>query len=1304
MGLFPLLSLAPRSRLARRPRPAASIRPAAFFCLAASLFLPAAAIAATHVVRPDGGGDFATIQAAIDAAVDGDTIELTDGWFTGAGNRDIQLDKRLTIRAQNGPGGSCIIDCQGSISDRHRGFSIDDQGAGSLLEGITIQHAYVLDPGGALDLYETSLTIDQCIFYDNYADMGGGAIYAPTGCDLQITGCTFILNRADQSGMGGGAIYLEDGTTANATGCLFHRNRSASLGGGDVYCSFSDLTLTSCTLHETYGRAIYLDSGSTAALAHTMIVFGDHAAVRCVVGSSATLSCCDVFGNAGGDWTGCLAGQEGQNGNISLDPLLCRDPSHPYYLCANSPCAPFSFPNHDCDLIGAFPVACGPHVYTLRPDGSGDFPTIQAALDGAWYGSIVELENGTYTGNGNRDILFPNRPVTLRSASGNPALCVIDCQGSPETQHRAFVFEQMNMDWCVIENIEMRNGYAGSDIGSGGAVRISSSCTPVFRGCSFRNNLAPNESGGAVVISGSGSAPTIEGCSFDSNQARDGGAIASLSGSPRITDCRFTANRCGERGAAIKFTFGESDVSGCSFLQNDASWHGGAVLVEMGSVSFTDCVFSGNSCRFEGGALSLDGFTLCTVTGCVFYGNSASNEFGSGGAIFTEADATTADRCRFIGNSADRGGAIDAWCENLAVSWCTFSDNTATGEGGAIFRWDSSGNLTTLSHSTFYHNASAEGGSGLHRLGDGLVTLSSNIFAFGYSGAAIGGQGGGSVQIDCTDIYGNEGGDWVGHIADQLGQNGNICEDPLFCLDDNPAEPYTLHDSSPCAGQHNPDCGLIGAWPVGCSDPIPADVMLIGIHETAVRQALVTLGIPFHEFYGEDWTGLDLSPYAHVYVAIHGGSIEQASLQHVADYAAQGGHLHFYGGSDYPAYAQGLNAYLLENDTNNHQWTELAAAPHVRMEELTSYLARSHNWIFDFQDWSATCYQTRLTDPDMIIAARNSSGVPMLVSKEIGAGTLDLCINSPMTESYSDPTDYAWLQLTVRNMHDLTPGAVVFTAVEDVYTTSFMPEANFGGLPDLGAGSTDEWGPGFFRTYAKFDLEAIAGRQIASALLWLDQHETGPGQEGSPCSVHRVVEPWEEFEITWMNQAAHVSQVVDVETVGREGDIGILEWDVTSLVQAWASGMPDYGLVVRHQTETINGGIGRGLFRAAESPVPMSPRILITVREPSSVDDGPHAAADLGSERLRLSPPSPNPTTGHVTVALEGTGSRPVAAEILDVQGRIIRRLTIVPTRGSGLVLWDGCGENGAQVASGRYYMRLRSGGETGSRAIVLLK
>ena len=72
------------------------------------------------------------------------------------------------------------------------------------------------------------------------------------------------------------------------------------------------------------------------------------------------LSCCTIYGNTGGNWgTWCIEDQLGTNGNISLDPLFCDLPGGDLHLLAESPCAPFSEPNPECDLIGAWPVGCG---------------------------------------------------------------------------------------------------------------------------------------------------------------------------------------------------------------------------------------------------------------------------------------------------------------------------------------------------------------------------------------------------------------------------------------------------------------------------------------------------------------------------------------------------------------------------------------------------------------------------------------------------------------------------------------------------------------------------------------------------------------------------------------------------------------------------------------------------------------------------------------------------------------------------------------------------------------------------------
>lgn len=85
-------------------------------------------LAVTHHVSPDGSGDYPTIQAAIDAASNGDEIVLADGTFTGDGNWDLNFGaKELLLRSVNGYEAT-TIDC-GCFDDpnwsKHRGIILE---------------------------------------------------------------------------------------------------------------------------------------------------------------------------------------------------------------------------------------------------------------------------------------------------------------------------------------------------------------------------------------------------------------------------------------------------------------------------------------------------------------------------------------------------------------------------------------------------------------------------------------------------------------------------------------------------------------------------------------------------------------------------------------------------------------------------------------------------------------------------------------------------------------------------------------------------------------------------------------------------------------------------------------------------------------------------------------------------------------------------------------------------------------------------------------------------------------------------
>jgi len=60
------------------------------------------------------------------------------------------------------------------------------------------------------------------------------------------------------------------------------------------------------------------------------------------------------------------------------------------------------------------------------------------------------------------------------------------------------------------------------------------------------------------------------------------------------------------------------------------------------------------------------------------------------------------------------------------------------------------------------------------------------------------------------------GGDWNGTVANQNGFSGNICMDPMFCLDESPGTPYTIDGASPCAQACPPEPDFMGAADIGC--------------------------------------------------------------------------------------------------------------------------------------------------------------------------------------------------------------------------------------------------------------------------------------------------------------------------------------------------------------------------------------------------------------------------------------------------------------------------------------------------------
>jgi hypothetical protein len=228
---------------------------------------------------------------------------------------------------------------------------------------------HALDDGGGMLLFTAPAYITSCYFLGNTTEGNSGGLGC-RGPDYTIVDCTFSGNDAGYDGAGFGGFGF---TNSSFTGCTFVYNTvyAPLAEGGGIYCgNDSYFTIMDCTFSDNSapkggGIALGWDTDpSNADIENTIIAFSYQGeAIYCAPNCSAFLTCCDVYGNAGGDYVGCIAGQGCINGNIPSDPLFCGvdappgDPwDTPFMLHAHSPCAPG---NNSCGVrIGSKDVGC----------------------------------------------------------------------------------------------------------------------------------------------------------------------------------------------------------------------------------------------------------------------------------------------------------------------------------------------------------------------------------------------------------------------------------------------------------------------------------------------------------------------------------------------------------------------------------------------------------------------------------------------------------------------------------------------------------------------------------------------------------------------------------------------------------------------------------------------------------------------------------------------------------------------------------------------------------------------------------
>jgi len=268
-----------------------------------------------------------------------------------------------------------------------------------------------------------------------------------------------------------------------------------------------------------------------------------------------------------------------------------------------------------------------PGVSDPDEDGSSEHPfdAIQQAIDAATSGDTVIVLRGAYSGDGNRDLDFKGKAITVRSEDPNdPNLVIIECGGTADNPHRGFEFHRYETSLSVLAGVTITGGYHER----GGGLYCGDGARPTVANCTFRGNLAIL--GGGLYNE---SSPKLTNCLFGDNSADGGGGMynngQTSESNPVLAGCVFRGNTAILNGGGL-YDLGRGAkpaLTNCAFIQNAVSAGGGGAMRNSISASpiLTNCLFIENAAATCGGAIRNSNGAGARLTNCTFGANSAAN-------------------------------------------------------------------------------------------------------------------------------------------------------------------------------------------------------------------------------------------------------------------------------------------------------------------------------------------------------------------------------------------------------------------------------------------------------------------------------------------------------------------------------------------------------------------------------------------------------------------------------------------------------------------------------------------------------
>jgi uncharacterized protein (TIGR03382 family) len=600
------------------------------------LLLINASLAATLTVS--SGGTYSTIQSAVDAASNGDTVQVSSGTYSGC----VDLSgKDLTLTGA-GSGTTTI-----SVSSCSSGALIMDSGEHATVTGLTIENSSgvgVLIDNAASVLF-VDIVIESSGNVSSSIPVYGGGMIIQGSSDVDISGSTFEDNIADY----GAGIFIE-ASTLSLSKVSFVTNDVGYSGGGIRADSGAELTLSGCTFDS---NSTSLASGKGGAIAMSGdVVMTDY---------SSSFS-----NNFAGNYGGAISAES--DVELELYGTL--------------------FDGNFVDRTAASPISGGAIYATAMETFEMDSVTFidnvaylyggAIHCSGMNFGKTMTVKDSTFSGNEVQSkrggALYIDAGTDLEIIDS-----VFDGNTAPEAGGALAFYTLYNTQDAVITGTTFTGNVTTSTSDAHGAgvfaYSFSASSSLEISDCSFTDNTA-YLSGGGVYTSNVDNV-TISGSTFEGNLASQ---IAMTS-------------RGNFNGGAISIYAADTvALSTLSICDNTGDDGGGVYLDQVADFSMSNSIFVENTAGNDGG-----GLYLYDVDGEVGNNNFLGGSALLGGAVYF-ASGSAIDFWNNIVAYTASGTGVVADSTSGSTSSFTYNDwysNTSSDRGGTLsFSTSTNGNIT----------------------------------------------------------------------------------------------------------------------------------------------------------------------------------------------------------------------------------------------------------------------------------------------------------------------------------------------------------------------------------------------------------------------------------------------------------------------------------------------------------------------------------------------------------------------------------------------------------------------------------